>query len=346
MAGRSRNTKKLAQRIDLNYFKRLYPIPRWRRILSVALLGGAALWLGWEILADKERAFIAGPLSSSHARLANNCTACHAAQTAFARKVTDAACLACHDGPIHHAEQSFNPRCADCHFEHHFEHGGEFVAASIRSEACTQCHASLKTRIASFGQGHPEFAALNTRDPGNIRMNHQVHMAENIRGPRGPVHLTCADCHVADKGRMLPLNYAKHCASCHALASETPHDQPAAVAKVLAGRGVALSPEVWKKMCEQCHTISFSTAVPEIAPSQIPDRWFQHAIFDHAAHQKQVCIDCHARAPTSAVAADVLLPGIDACRRCHQSSTCSECHVYHDWTKERKIDGKSARRGK
>ena len=32
MAGRTRTTKKLAQRIDLNYFKRAYPIPRWRRI--------------------------------------------------------------------------------------------------------------------------------------------------------------------------------------------------------------------------------------------------------------------------------------------------------------------------
>jgi hypothetical protein len=335
MSGRPRNTKKLAQRIDLNYFKRLYPIPRWRRILTVALLGVAALWLGWDILGNQRRAFSAGPLSPSHARSTGDCAACHAGQTALGRKVTDAACLRCHDGPIHHTEQSFNPPCAECHFGH----GGAFVAASIRSEACTQCHAGLKTKIASFGRGHPEFAALNTPDPGNIRMNHQLHMAENIRGPRGPVHLSCSDCHARENGRLMPIQFAKHCASCHLLPAEAPHDQPAVVAKFLANRGVALSPEVWKKMCEECHTMSFSlTAPPVVVPAQIPKKWFQHAFFDHGAHQKLVCADCHARALTSAVSADVLLPGIGACRTCHQASTCSECHVYHDWSKAKKID--------
>ena len=46
MAGRTRTTKKLAQRINLNYFKTLHGIPRWRRILSgVFTLAGLA-WLG------------------------------------------------------------------------------------------------------------------------------------------------------------------------------------------------------------------------------------------------------------------------------------------------------------
>ena len=34
MAGRTRTQKKLAQRINLDYFKTLHGIPRWRRILS------------------------------------------------------------------------------------------------------------------------------------------------------------------------------------------------------------------------------------------------------------------------------------------------------------------------
>ena len=118
MPGRSRNTKKLAQRIDLNYFKRTYAIPRWRRILSVGLTAVALLWLGWEGLSGKQRVYNAGPLAHSHAILTSNCASCHASDAAFGKKVTDTACLACHDGPIHHAEQAFTPRCTECHVEH------------------------------------------------------------------------------------------------------------------------------------------------------------------------------------------------------------------------------------
>src|SRR5438132_515670 len=105
MAGRTRTTKKLAQRIDLNYFKRLYPIPRWRRILSVILVALGLVWLLW----GRERAFNAGPLAHSHALLGRDCAACH-----VSGKVTEQACLACHDGPMHQAKQIFTPACTEC----------------------------------------------------------------------------------------------------------------------------------------------------------------------------------------------------------------------------------------
>ena len=66
MAGRTRTTKKLAQRIDLNYFKRAYPIPRWKRILSIAAVGLGVAWLGWAGLTGKQSAFNAGPLAQGH----------------------------------------------------------------------------------------------------------------------------------------------------------------------------------------------------------------------------------------------------------------------------------------
>ena len=46
MAGRTRTTKKLAQRINLDYFKTLHGIPRWRRILSGVLVIVGLGWLG------------------------------------------------------------------------------------------------------------------------------------------------------------------------------------------------------------------------------------------------------------------------------------------------------------
>ena len=94
MAGRTRTTKKLAQRIDLNYFKRAYPIPRWRRILSVIAVGLCVTWLGWAGLTGKQSAFNAGPLAQGHTILTNNCSSCHVPAGRFGTKVTETACQA------------------------------------------------------------------------------------------------------------------------------------------------------------------------------------------------------------------------------------------------------------
>jgi predicted CXXCH cytochrome family protein len=75
--------------------------------------------------------------------------------------------------------------------------------------------------------------------------------------------------------------------------------------------------------------------LPEYLPANIPARWLAHAAFDHKSHQMLACSECHAAA-TSTRAADVLLPGIDSCRKCHDGragkarADCAECHTYHD----------------
>jgi hypothetical protein len=82
-------------------------------------------------------------------------------------------------------------------------------AASDRS--CAECHVNLGSvdgqshfanHIRSFGDGHPEFAALlpvagrATGDPGTIKLNHAIHVKPIRRGPNGPdVQLQCGDCH-------------------------------------------------------------------------------------------------------------------------------------------------------
>ena len=383
MAGRSRGTKKLAQRIDLNYFKRLYPIPRWRRIFSLALVVCGIAWLGWSGL----RAYNAGPLSRAHTMLARNCQSCHAVSAAFGAKVTDQACLSCHDGPLHHVEQAFTPACADCHVEHR----GAFRLADTSDEACTQCHANLHgQRITSFESQHPEFAALAKPDPGAIKFGHELHLKKDLRGPNGPMQLSCADCHVSSGATMIPLSFVKHCASCHGLqfdrrfAEPAPHKKPEIVLAYVRDqftRYIAAHPNeiheadspdprivrpplpparnaaewierrmadseqlLWRKSCRECHDLRFTGPVPEIPPAAIHERWFAKASFDHTAHQMLQCMECHARAIASRETSDVLLPGIAACRSCHRQgeaeSRCFECHQYHDWSKEKKVDGK------
>ena len=119
MLRRIRTTKKLARRIDLQYFKHSHPLRRWRFWLSVVV---PVVALG-SLLAQRaqggQKAYSSGPLSASHAVFTQQCSLCHVARAgAFFKEVSDNACLACHEGPVHHANQAFTPSCSSCHIEH------------------------------------------------------------------------------------------------------------------------------------------------------------------------------------------------------------------------------------
>src|SRR5258708_35741097 len=109
MAGRTRTTKKLAQRINLDYFKTVHGIPRWRRILSLVLTLAGLGWLGWYGLSGSPKPYNAGPIAHAHNLIGNKCAACHVSTDDYKQAVTDTARLACHYGRIHHAEQNFAP---------------------------------------------------------------------------------------------------------------------------------------------------------------------------------------------------------------------------------------------
>ena len=117
---------------------------------------------------------------------------------------------------------------------------------------------------------------------------------------------------------------------------------------------------LFNKGCKLCHVmVAASPAegdetetkapLPTVAKSSIPSRWFTHAEFNHESHRLLTCTACHNRTPESRQTADILLPGIASCRSCHEdggaqhdaaSGRCSECHSYHDWTKEKPTKGK------
>jgi hypothetical protein len=128
---------------------------------------------------------------------------------------------------------------------------------------------------------------------------------------------------------------------------------------------------LWRKTCNQCHTLtpfsnnlgtkieqpvalesdvnklsSSSTELPSIAPASITLQWMPHAKFDHSKHEGFTCVSCHAKALTSTESSDVLLPGIETCKKCHApgaehaESRCFECHTYHDWSKRKEVTPK------
>lgn len=247
---RERTTKEIAERIDLNYFKRPHPMRvRLRQaVIAAALL--AALWLVVETTRGREQVYLPGPVSVSHKMFESDCRQCHAParQSVYWRRVSDQACLRCHDAPVHHATQTFAPSCASCHVEHQ----GDITLTRMSDRHCTQCHATLKTTgtaphaaaclvaghtieptVDHFSRRHPEFAVLRAHvpDPARIKLNHQVHLKPDLKQldrikdrshvivRDGRATLACSYCHQPDSRRasMQPINYEKHCMECHRL---------------------------------------------------------------------------------------------------------------------------------
>jgi predicted CXXCH cytochrome family protein len=409
MAGRSRTTKQLAQRIRLDYFKKSFPLPLWTRRLSIGLVLLGMLWLGWDYLSGGH-AYNAGPVSHGHQIVANNCQACHVQQGSWEIKATDQACAMCHDAPAHQAKQVFTPTCTSCHVEHR----GAFQLAMTSNASCTQCHANLKVKasettvalnIASFSTGHPELSAMrpgHAPDPGTIKLNHQIHLKSDLRGPQGStVQLQCADCHQpailnADRkplsASMAPVTFEKHCMSCHPLLFDSrftdpaPHKEtgiveqyviaqytayiakhpnavhePVRLNRDLPSRPIPPAPRnaaewiaqqteeaerlLWQKSCKECHPLTYPapSSRPEVPKALEPVRWMKNASFDHVSHQLVSCTECHTQAAASQKTEDVLLPVIATCQKCHREGQnaagafCSECHVYHDWSKSKPV---------
>jgi hypothetical protein len=249
-----RPPKALPEWIELDYYRR----PRLLRVLRgrigwVVLLAGSAA-IGLLMLWGKWTVFQAGPVSTAHCMFNNDCGRCHTEPfqparrlwfgNAELRSVADAACLQCHDGPLHNDQQARDVSCSSCHQEHR----GRPLLARVDDSHCTACHAQLTRKdgqpcdflnVTDFASGHPEFQLWRDEkptDPGRVNFNHHVHLKEQgVLGPDNkPVKLDCAACHQPDAERryMLPVNYERHCASCHPLLVQVGGDwKDAAIAR-------------------------------------------------------------------------------------------------------------------
>jgi len=274
---RTRTTKKLAQRIDLNYFKRSNPLRRWRTWLAIGLPALAVVWLLWHGVRRDDTVYSSGRLSAAHAVLNSDCAACHVRDTgSFGAATKDSACLACHDAPIHKDNQMFTPTCASCHLDHR----GPIRLAETSDQSCVQCHAELHTRtapprfenVSNFGTNHPEFAALREKhpDPSTIKLNHAVHMKKDLRGSDGkPVQLTCFDCHRTVAGANQPWPYGTEEFRPGGLKSRP--DKQAAAPKVQASltstvAGRLMEPVKYEKACAACHLLQFDKRFSEGVP--------------------------------------------------------------------------------
>jgi len=277
---RTRTTKKLAQRVDLNYFKRPTAYKRALVWLSVLLPLLAVIWIAWRGFTRDSRVYSSGRMSEAHAVLERQCAACHVAKAGeFSSNATDSACLACHDGPAHHENQiaAAVPACATCHMEHR----GRINLDAASNQSCAECHGSLRVasgqvhysqKIERFEEGHPEFAALRdgAKDPGTIRLNHAIHMKPIRQGPNGPiVKLECGDCH-RPPAVNLPWPYEDRAY----VFAETSYSGQAKSSlpgdmlpgpKPMTGRET-MAPVQFAKACAGCHLLTFDKRFDEGVP--------------------------------------------------------------------------------
>lgn len=285
---RTRTTKKLAQRIDLNYFKRPTPLKRAKFWLSVGMPALALVWIAWHGLSSDWRVYSSGQMSEAHAVLGAKCAACHVQKAGtFSAKASNEACLACHDGPAHHSAQTKTLSCATCHMEHR----GRVSIVAVSNEGCAQCHGALNmsgstprsaAHIESLEDGHPEIAALRANgntpasDPGTIKVNHAIHMRPIRRGPSGPnVQLECGDCHQTGAA-----SHAWSYADSRYTAASTSYSSQGEVLPVtplarrtprpMTGREL-MAPVRFAHACAGCHSLAFDKRFSEGVPHDTPE---------------------------------------------------------------------------
>ena len=194
------SSRELAEQVHVD-FHRQSRRPLRRRLAwgAVVMAFVAAAWIGSEWRSGHHEVFAAGPVSTAHRMIENDCQACHTTWAPLerlmswvdpevVRSIDNSKCLACHDEALHHENQvpghgHDGLSCADCHREHrHHEQ-----LARVTDSQCLRCHRDLKTSsgstkafvhsVTSFeSEGehpHPEFAlkrlvqaAAGGTDPG------------------------------------------------------------------------------------------------------------------------------------------------------------------------------------
>lgn len=350
-----RTTKALASRIQVDYLKKFIPFRYWKRVLWGGLTAAAAIWILTATFSGKKEIHTPGPTSDGHRMFQNECSECH---TVAGKKVSNDACLKCHSDLIHHPEQAFEPRCADCHIEHR----GRDLVDGIGPWNCAACHKDLERKdgkkpgvasgIKRIDKGHPEFRFLTAGrpDPTAMKLNHRVHMKPDLEGPEGEkVTLQCGDCHGVDlkkdpQGlyRNAFPTYEKNCRDCHALGFDrdfpkavVPHKKTEEVRAFLHTyyrAELAKDPALFKKSPERTlpgplgRDTSYSSG----------DEWFRSKI---AAAEKQLfnkaCLECHdwkytpdtiPEVPKFTMVARYLEHGrFD--HAAHRPIACASCHV-------------------
>lgn len=289
-----------------------------------------------------------GPISNYHQIIAGDCKACHAQPFVAVQDAQCLSChtMSAHAQSLpvvfkKHTELDY--RCGICHPEHRGDHYGGGKGPTIEeSKLCVTCHSMLRNLvpaaqakdITSFAN-HPEFrVALGAfslgdlqwrrdvpvrvrlserallKDPAAIKLNHKVHLQENIRGEKGPVTLACSNCHHfnEDLKTISPIQFERDCQACHSLEFDSrfpgisvPHGNPNVVFNFLFAEYAKLflategqkeldsGPQQLRHRQKPGETIARASA-PKFSRSAIDD---QSRLIEETLFTQTTCFLCH-----------------------------------------------------
>ena len=178
MLRRTRTTKKLAKRIDLQYFTHPHPFRRWRFWLSVAVPVIALGWLVTQRAQGRTENLFERASLSSHAVFTQQCGFATWPARPLLRPGE-------RPGLPGMPRRAPSPCQSDFHPRVQFVPPGaqrSDIAAATSDSSCTQCHAHLRTRdgkphyvasISAFTKRHPEFSALRSGKPDPVKVQVQ-----------------------------------------------------------------------------------------------------------------------------------------------------------------------------
>ena len=312
---------------------------RIARIALALLLFATTMVLGTlrsEAANTLEKLLMPGPVATAHAKIEDNCDACH---TPFAKDTQDGLCLQCH-----------KPVKADIDKRKGF-HGLSPLAKGV---ACNLCHDDHKGRDFDMVQLNRTLfdhrMADFTLDGAHASVPCAGCHDSGRRLAEAP--LTCSGCHKADEPHK--GNLGQECQSCHRVttwrdviafdhgttrfALKGAHQTVACAACHLgeAYKGIATA-------CNGCHAIQdvHLTRFGTNCQSCHAETAWKPAKFDHdkqsrfplkGAHATAKCEDCHG--------SSVLAKIGTACFSCHQAQdvhkaqlgpACGDCHAATAW---------------
>jgi hypothetical protein len=255
---------------------------------SIAAILAFAAWIA---LSGSQRMLMNGELTQAHASLEQGCESCHQPWSG----VQADKCLTCH-GPVvlgknHHGVAQV---CSTCHREHQ---GRTFQLTKIDVRQCVACHGDVLTPgrhppesaqqcLLCHGQHLPRtFARTVSSD---LVMSHRTH----VQNP-GLVQAACSVCHaLAPDPALIRYPSEPVCRTCH---FGYVHDT---------------SQDIRAKECRLCHRADHVAVLTRQAG-------FATLRFSHGEHVALACEECHTEMGVAISLAEVTLPGVETCKKCH-----------------------------
>jgi hypothetical protein len=231
--------------------------------------------------------------------------------------------------------------CEDCH---KMDEAGRYALPVRYEQHCQECHplgvqvvTDLDTKEARAALEEFSRVPAPHREPLVVRSALRERLVEFIQAPGNKAFLGAKP---EESGRPIPGDRPKVRPLTEKEYAWVNEQLPKVEGGLFYGAGG----------CKYCHALKQEgrpafPALPEYAESKINLRsfallgergqWFPHSRFNHERHRMLDCTECH-NATASEKTSDVLLPGIQSCRNCHDTragasarADCVECHAFH-----------------